>query len=386
MKNQENGNKGWGIVRGVLAAAAAAAALALAFPVLGSLLHTGSSGDMAAPPAEDSAIMDQFDAHVDRTVADSLEGMEPIRWIWELNDEDLIAPEPNPACYGITDDPSSLRWLLDEAERTLGIGPTIFTTDTQIMEGSQVRYYLDDSIFVVTWKQIVNRSVYTMTEVKVAHVSQFRRYVSDGVYGSESLYYPSTMAQTVNAVTASNGDFYMMRSWGVNIYMGQVQNVDTKVDSCYIDGNGDLLFTRAGEIQTVEEAQAFADAHDVRFSLAFGPVMVENGENVVPSQYPLGEINDRYARSALCQIGTLHYLVVAANQEGGYKGLVTSSGFADALIGLGVETAFALDGGQTAAIVTGGKLINRPVYGVQRPMSDIIYFATAIPEERWNEE
>lgn len=388
MENKErNTNFGRVVVRCVLAAAAAAAALALAIPVLGPLLYAGSSGNGAfLPPAKDVAIMDGFDGHIRRTVADSLESMEPIRWIWELSDEDLIAPEPNPACYGSTDDPSSLQWLLDEAQRTLNVGPTVFTADTKIMEGSQVRYYLDDSIFVITWKQIVNWSVYSMSEVKVAHASQFRRYVSDGVYGSESLYYPSAMAQTVNAVTASNGDFYMMRSWGVNIYMGQVQNVATTVDSCYIDGNGDLLFTRAGEIQTVEEAQAFADAHDVRFSLAFGPVMVEDGVNVVPSQYPLGEINDRYARAALCQMGELHYLLVAANQEGGYKGLVTSSGFADELVKLGVEKAFALDGGQTAAIVTGDKLINRPVYGVQRPMSDIIYFATAIPEERWNEE
>ena len=146
------------------------------------------------------------------------------------------------------------------------------------------------------------------------------------------------------------------------------------------------MVIQAGEIRTEEEAQAFADAHDVRFSLAFGPVMVENGVNVVPSSYPLGEINDRYARAALCQLGKLHYLLVAANQQGGYKGLVTSSGFADELVKLGVEKAFAVDGGQSAAIVTGDKLINRPVYGVQRAMSDIIYFATAIPEDRWNEE
>ena len=39
-----------------------------------------------------------------------------------------------------------------------------------------------------------------------------------------------------------------------------------------------------------------------------------------------------------------------------------------------------LIGGQTAAIVMGNQLINRPVYGQQRKISDIIYFATAMPE------
>ena len=40
----------------------------------------------------------------------------------------------------------------------------------------------------------------------------------------------------------------------------------------------------------------------------------------------------------------------------------------------------SMDGGQTAAIVMGDQLINRPVYGQQRKISDIIYFATAMPE------
>ena len=42
--------------------------------------------------------------------------------------------------------------------------------------------------------------------------------------------------------------------------------------------------------------------------------------------------------------------------------------------------AYCLDGGQTAAIVMNDQLINRPVYGEQRKISDIIYFATAVPE------
>jgi exopolysaccharide biosynthesis protein len=42
--------------------------------------------------------------------------------------------------------------------------------------------------------------------------------------------------------------------------------------------------------------------------------------------------------------------------------------------------AYCLDGGQTATIVMNNELVNRPVYGQQRKISDIIYFATAVPE------
>ena len=45
-----------------------------------------------------------------------------------------------------------------------------------------------------------------------------------------------------------------------------------------------------------------------------------------------------------------------------------------------MKTAYALDGGQTATIVTGNERMNDVDYGGERDISDIIYFATAIPE------
>ena len=79
--------------------------------------------------------------------------------------------------------------------------------------------------------------------------------------------------------------------------------------------------------------------------------------------------------------GELHYLLVAANQDPdrGLERVPTMTEFGKQLYAFGAEQAYALDGGQTAVIVTNDKLINRPSYGYQRAISDIIYFATAIP-------
>lgn len=375
------------VLKAVSTVVASIAAFVVTLGFLWGMVYIAQEGSAApAPPGENWNLLSRYDDYVAQALADSMEGVEPIRWIYELSDEDLIAPEPNPACFGTSKKPSELQWLLDAAKETLGVEETVFSTDIRILPGSRVTYYLDDSILVITWKEVRRWAVYTISEVKVAHASQFRRYVSDGTYGSETLLPPSSMAKTVNAVTASGGDFYMQRSWGVNVYMGEVRNVELLVDTCYITDTGDLLFTRAGELESVEAAQAFADEHNVRFSLAFGPVMVEDGKNVVPSSYPLGEITGHYARAALCQMGQLHYLLVAVNSESGHSSMPTSREFARELVELGADKAFALDGGQSAAIVTNDRLINRPVYGSQRYMSDIIYFATAIPEERWNEE
>ncbi len=377
----------WGkVLRGFVTLVASVVSLALTAQLL--LPVAMASGDASAASGGDYtrwAVMDRYDTFVTHAVSDALEGIKVIKKTYWLSDDDLVAPEPNPACFGTTDDPSSLQWLLDEAERLLGVKPVVFSTDVELMTDTLVTYYLDETIFSITWKQVFHDAVYTMSEVKIAHPSQFRRFLSDGTYGSDKQYMTTQMAQSVNAVTASSGDFYKFRAWGVNVYQGQVRNVKTWVDTCYVTESGDLILSPAGTFKDVESAQKFVDENKVRFSLAFGPIMIMDGKNVVPRYYDLGEINDDYARAALCQLGELHYMLVAMNDERNHWGCTNSSNFADQLIALGVPNAYALDGGQTAAIVTNDKLINRPTYGFQRLISDIIYFATALPEDEWDD-
>ena len=83
-------------------------------------------------------------------------------------------------------------------------------------------------------------------------------------------------------------------------------------------------------------------------------------------------------------MGPLHYVVVAANYEHPYYTVHTVSEFAQNLLDMGVPRAYALDGGQTATIVMNNQVINQVSYGFQREISDIIYFATAIPEDDWD--
>ena len=47
---------------------------------------------------------------------------------------------------------------------------------------------------------------------------------------------------------------------------------------------------------------------------------------------------------------------------------------------LDVDMAYTLDGGQTAVIAMNDKLINNVMKGHQRNISDIFYFATAVPD------
>lgn len=308
------------------------------------------------------------------------EVVPPVRKVYWIEEGAQVAPEPNSACYGETADQRVLQEILDEAAWLLEGQETYFKADQKLYENSIVRYYLDDSIFAITWQEVHDGSVYTFSEIKVSHPSQFRRHLAGGEYGSDMQYLTTEMAASVNAVVASAGDFYRFRDFGAVVYEGQARRVEgTYAETCYIDSKGDMHFTYGGDVLTVEDVQAFVDEHDIQFSLAFGPILVDNYQEVEHSQYGVGEINEGYARAALCQMDDLHYIVVAANTTGPYQEIPTVNMFRKNILATGCKMAYCLDGGQTATIVMNDELMNRPVYGQQRKISDIIYFATAVP-------
>jgi len=335
-----------------------------------------------APAAVETNLQAVYHQNLNNKISDVLDGLVPIKRIYTLNDSEIVAPEPNPDCYGQVDTAEQMQEILDRASELLDGQKTLFTTQTEVMEGTPIRYYLDDTIFAITWKQVVDKGVYTFAEVKIAHPSQLRRFLSEGKYGSGILHTTTEMSESVNAVVASSGDYYSYRSIGIVVNDGQVyRDRGHFLDTCHIDENGDLIFTYAGEFTEREPLQAFVDENKIRFSICFGPVMVLDGEFCVPDRYNSGEINNPYARAALCQLGELHYAVVAANGEDPYFSVPTVAKFGKRLQEMGIPVAYALDGGQTASIAMNDQLINSVSYGSQREISDIFYFATALPAD-----
>ena len=333
------------------------------------------------PEVESVDLIEKFDTYVGKDMVFSPEIEATQGNVYSLSDSTVVAPRPRAELYGQTENPNTLQWLLEDAKELLGGQKTLFSTETMVKEGSSVSYYLDETILAITWKQVVNDSVYTFSEVKISHPSQFRRFFADNQFGSQKRYTTTEMAQTVNAVVGASGDYYGYRSIGIVVNNGQVfRDRGQLLDTCYIDDNGDLLFTYAGEISDADILKQYIEDHHIRFSLSFGSVMIENGANCVPANYNSGEINRDYARAALCQLGKLHYLIVAANMENPYFSVPTVHEFAENLVNMGIPKAYALDGGQTAAIAMNHQLMNTVSYGSQRKISDIIYFATAVPE------
>lgn len=333
------------------------------------------------PTIEDVAILESFDAFIADDLAAAKDAALAVPKVFWINEDATVAPEPNPECYGSTTDPASLQWLIDEAAELLDGQELTFSTDVEIMKNSEVLYYLDDSTLVITWYQVFDNYAYTISEIKINHPSQFRRHVSDNDYNSPKCYPVESMAAEVNAVVASTADHYLGRNFGITVYDGIVYQIkySERVDSCFVDSNGDLIFKPAGSFSTQEEAQAFVDENDIDFGLAFGPILIDNGELCVPNYYILGEINDKYARCALCQKDELHYLIVTANAYNPYYAAPTIKTFAKNVATLDVEKAYTLDGGFTGAIVMNDEKVSLLRDDLARPTGDMIYFATATP-------
>lgn len=346
-----------------------------------SLSHLGIPDAGTMGQDTDLALMDRYDMHITNQISTALEGVFSVQKVYWLHDSDTIAPEPNQACFGSTPDPKEMAPILEEAAALLGIESFVFRTDIQLRPDSVVRWYLDETIFAVTWQEIKNGGVYTFSEVKIAHPSQIRRFLAGGTYGYDKQFLTTQMASDVNAVVASSGDFYKFRGYGIVVQNGTVYRANGQhVDTCFIDDQGNMCLVKAGELNDMESAQRYVDENNIRFSLSFGPILIRDGQRCEPGNYIIGEINDKYPRAALCQVEQQHYLLAVANSTVGYPYLPDIHEFAGELLEKGVQTAYTLDGGQTGVIVMNDQMISPVQYGSQRQISDIFYFATALPD------
>ena len=345
-------------------------------------IHPGTGTATASSTENRLDLVGKLDVFMNNAASDALENVAYIKKIYTIPESDLVAPKPDPTKFGSTTDPMVVQSIVDSAAELLDGQTLVWNPDIVLMEGTEIQYYYDETILVIAWKEAINHSACTFAEVKIAHGSQLRRALSDNTYGSSVYMYPTQMAENANAVIAINGDFYSYRSLGITVYQRQLYRCKPKnVESCFFNTSGDMIFSHMGELMTEEEATKFIADNDIIFSVAFGPILVENGELKTTYSYPVGEIEKQYSRAAIGQVDKLHYLLMSINEEGGNQRRVTINESAEYIYAKGVLNAYALDGGQTATIVMQGETVNRVDWDAERTMSDIIYFATAYPGE-----
>ncbi|MBE6968830.1 MAG: phosphodiester glycosidase family protein [Ruminococcaceae bacterium] len=303
----------------------------------------------------------------------------PPRKIYRLDPNATVGPAPNPDGFLVTEDAAEIDALLQrpEAQALINGQKTAWDSLRQRKEGTKLHAYLDETILVLVWQEHRIPATLTFAEVFIADGSQLIRKLSDDTYGSFSLVVPTEFARQTNAVLLTDGDFYMLRGgYGINVWQGEIyQNKGELADSCFFDSQGNMLFAYAGELTTPEAVEQFVKDNDIRTGFSFGPVMVDEGVNVCPDYYAVGDYLGELARCCFAQLGELHYLIATADYY------YSIPAMADLLIERGARWAYNLDGGQSSAIILRGEQLNPSIFGTERAQSDCIFFATALPEK-----
>ena len=301
----------------------------------------------------------------------------PARKIYRLPSDATAGPRPA-GDYVVCEDPAEIDTLLQrsEAQALLNGRDPVWDSSRERKEGTAVYAYLDETILVVVWQERQVPATITFAEVFIADASQLIRKLADDSYGSDTLIVPTEFARQTNAVMLTDGDFYRLRGgYGINVYQGEIQQANGSIaDSCFFDRQGNMLFARGDELATPEAVEQFVKDNDIWTGISFGPVMVENGVNVCPDYYAIGDYIGELARCSFAQVDELHYMITATDYY------FSVSDLADLLIERGVQSAYNIDGGQSSAIILMGEQRNQTVFGAERAQSDCLFFASALPE------
>lgn len=329
-------------------------------------------------------LVQTLDERVQQMKQTANQGLTYVPKVYTIDETATEGPRPEPTAFGSTEDPAVVSALLErfEAKNLIQGQSLCWNENVDCIPGTAIRYYLDESILMIQWQEKEAGMVGTFSEVFILDGSQLRRKIAGNTFGDMNFRLATEFAEETNAVLAVGGDFYNhARNCGIVVYNREIFRFDpVTCDTCYITASGDLLFSYRSQFSTREEAQQFVRDNDVLYSLCFGPVMIDNGQDVTPSEYAWGEIRDTYARAALGMLGEHHYLTMNLNcGTGEYYNYATLRQAADAMVAKGCIKAYTLDGGQTCTTVVNGELINPVQFGWEKAVSDIIYFSTAIP-------
>lgn len=241
---------------------------------------------------------------------------------------------------------------------------------------NNMTYYEDPSI-QVTYERVPNSQwgcTYYVARIKVAGPTQIRSSSARG-WEANGRVTGDVMAKRVNAVVACDGDFYACRSGCYLLRQGveYKSHMDAGQDVLLIDENGDFHIILAGD-KPEEMDKTVIDGKKIWNALCFGPALLIDGQKVYD---PAAEQKDTKGyepaqRIVLCQNGPLEYMIVACANYG-----LTLDKMTALVQELGAVQAYNLDGGNSACLYLMGRKMNNTNSTEKRPISDIIYFASA---------
>ena len=233
--------------------------------------------------------------------------------------------------------------------------------------------YSDENISVeLTTYRLLETTVY-VADIGLSSPEYLRTALAENSYGRNITEKTSTMAASVNAILAINGDYYGVQRSGYVIRNGVLYRNTSS-------GSEDLVIYADGSFGIINEDDVTAEellASGAQNVLSFGPALVENGEVAVTENEEVGRAMASNPRTAIGILENGHYLFVVADGRTSDSDGLSLHELAAFLQSLGCETAYNLDGGGSSSMVFLGNIVNNPTNGKnkssERSVSDIVY-------------
>ena len=258
------------------------------------------------------------------------------------------------------------------------------TTDDRIVEDEDVS--TSDAAVVTSDSYSYNGTTITLTtyrendtniyvaDVVLSSADQLKTALAEDAYGKNITEKTSEMAESNNAVLAINGDYYGAQESGYVIRNGVLYRDEAE------EGQEDLVIWSDGSFSIINESDVTAEElleQGAEQVLSFGPGLIENGTVTVDEDDEVGKAMSSNPRTAIGVIDDLHYVFVVSDGRTDESEGLSLKELAEFMEGLGVETAYNLDGGGSSTMVFNGNLINNPTTNgnkvKERGVSDIVY-------------
>ena len=235
--------------------------------------------------------------------------------------------------------------------------------------------YQDPSIHVTIKTGREFKTDYWVARITIQDPTQLRT-VSAAGFDSNRTMDGSVLARRVQAVFATNGDYFSYINDGYLIRQGQMYRdlPGGKRDVLLVDDKGDF------HIALRADAEVIAPYRDMNIvnSFNFGPALVVEGTRV-PRFWSMGNAaNKERQRMGIAQVapGKLEYVCIATAGPRASNAGVTLEEFSRLFEAEGVYNAYNLDGGYSTMMMFKDGYVNAIHESTMRPISDIVYFAS----------
>ncbi|MCD7812178.1 MAG: phosphodiester glycosidase family protein [Ruminococcus sp.] len=243
-------------------------------------------------------------------------------------------------------------------------------SETIITESS----YQDENISIEITEYYENDTAIYVADITLSSAEYLQTAFAQNAYGKNVTEKTSEIAESAGAILAINGDFYGAQEKGYVIRNGVIYRSEGTSDQ------EDLVIYADGSFGIISEDEISAEellADEAVQTLSFGPALLVNGSVSVSSGEEVGKAKASNPRTAIGIIDDLHYVFVVSDGRTDESAGLSLSELAEFMQGLGVQTAYNLDGGGSSTMYFNGEIINNPTSDgkkiKERSVSDIVY-------------